>query len=455
MSAFTFTADHIDVLDANNAYMTVNDEIAMVGTTVNNYGDVYLKPNDGYLLDLANCYFSGYDEYSYDSNFNFNGSNKSAVLTIYADYSYMALHVKTIIDPDATPPTPESDFTYTESLKTTVTDNNCKLLCNGIELQVNDGFNNGDLLKLVPDSGYELISATITSFDEYNYDNVQTFVNGELTLNIPDGYNISYFTIDTTQADVAIGSNNLFKITGEDLKQINIDRFVTDGGNPPSVIDYGINILGVINLPFNISPEYIQNPELIKLGKHETTVTAPKISTDKLFLNLGDIEVQAPSNLLDYSNTRVLLHLPYAPTMNLDIDYVLGYIINVEYIINLYDGNAVINVKSSKTDKIIASGTVDLGVNIPYSSDSGNNPTSNNTNVMIGGDNHVRSPFIEINRNVPLLADKFFTIPVIDESALMGNIGFIRVDEIDLNVSATSREKELIISALKTGVIIK
>lgn len=455
MAAFTFTADHIDILDANNAYMTVNDEIAMVGTTVNNYGDVYLKPNDGYLLELENCYFWGYDDYSYESNFTFNGSNKSAVLTIYADYSYIELHVKTVIDPDATPPTPESDFTYTENLQTTVTENNCKLLCNGIELQVNDGFNNGDLLKLVPDSGYELISATITSFDDYNYDNVQTFVNGELTLDIPDGYYISYFDISTTQADIVIGSNNIFKITGEDLKQINKDRFVTDGGNPPSVIDYGTNILGVINLPFNIDSEYIQNPELIKLGTHETTVSAPKISTDKLVLNLGDIEVQAPSNLLDYSNARVLLHLPYAPIMTLDIDYVLGYIINVEYIINLYDGNAVINVKSNKTDKVIASGTVDLGVNIPYSSDAGNNPTANNTNVMIGGDNHVRSPFIEINRNVPLLADKFFTIPVIDESELLGNIGFIRVDEINLNVNATGREKDLIVSALKAGVIIK
>lgn len=455
MAAFTFTSDHIDVLDANNAYMTVNDEIAMVGTNVNNYGDIYLHPNDGYLLELENCYISGYDDYNYGNNFTFNGSNKSASLVIYESYSYNDFHIKTIVDPDATPPTPESDFKYTQDLKDTVTENNCKLLCNGIELQVNDGFNNGDLLKLVPDAGYELVSATITSFDIYNYDNVQTFVDGELILDIPDGYNISYFTIDTTQADVVVGSNNLFKITDSDLKQINIDRFETVGTSPPTLIDNGVYILGVINLPFTINPEYIQNPELIKLGKHETTVTAPKISTDKLTLDLGDIEVQAPSNLLDYSNTRVLLHLPYAPTMSLDIDYVLGYTINVEYIINLYDGNSTINIKSSKTNKIIASGTVDLGVNIPYSSDSGYSPASNNTNVMMGGENHVKSPFIEINRNIPLLADKFFTIPVIDESTLMGNIGFVRVDEIDLNVSATSREKELIISALKTGVIIK
>lgn len=49
--------------------------------------------------------------------------------------------------------------------------------------------------------------------------------------------------------DIVKGANNLYKITKADLKQINIDRFVTVGTNPLSTID-GTNILGVINLPF-------------------------------------------------------------------------------------------------------------------------------------------------------------------------------------------------------------
>lgn len=455
MAAFTFTAEHIDVLDANNAFITVNDEIAMVGTTVNNYGDIYIKPKDGYLLEIENCYFSGYDEYSYDSNFAFNGSNKSAVLTIYADYSYTDLHVKTVIDPDFTPPTPTSDFIYTESLQATVLSNNCVLLCNGVELEVNAGFNNGDTLKLLPNSGYELVNASIISFDEYNYQDTQTFVDGELILNIPDGYDISSFEIDTTQVDIVAGANNLYKITKADLKQINIDRFETVGTSPPTTIDYGVNILGVINLPFNINPDLLQAPELIKLGRHETTVTAPKISIDKLYLDLGNINVPLPDNSLGFANTRALIHLPYANSLNLDISEVLGQIINVEYVIDLYNGNSYVNIKSDKSDSIIATSNVDLGVTIPYSSMNGNNNTVYNDNMQLGGDNHVKTPYIEIIQNIPILGNGFFTAPITSEATLANEQGFIQVDEINLNVNATSDEKDMILLALKSGVIIQ
>lgn len=347
-----------------------------------------------------------------------------------------------------------SDFIYNQSLKDTVTENNCKLLCNGIELQVNDGFNNDDLLKLVPNTGYELVSATITSFDSYNYDNVQTFVDGELILDIPDDYNISYFDIVTTQVDNVTGSNSVYKISDQDLKQINKDRFVTNGGNPPSTIDYGVNILGAINLPFEIDSSYIQEAETVKLGKHETSVKAPKIAVDKLFYNLGDIVVSDAVDSIDYTNVKALLHLPYAPSLNLELDYTIGYTINVEYVIDLYSGNAVINVKSSKNDDVVITSNVNLGVNIPYIFNE-SMPSVNNINVVLGGDNHIRSPYIELVKNKSILADGFFTIPIVDENLLSTCEGFVRVEEIELQSNALSYENSLILNALKSGVIIK
>lgn len=456
MAAYTFTQADMVTLETNNAFITVNDVIATVGTTVNNYGDIFLKPKDGYLLNLSGCYFSGYDDYNYDDNFYFNGSNKSASLAMYDSYSYTTLHVATTPDPDYVPPTPEptDDFIYTESLHATVSANHCTLLCNGVELEVNAGFNNGDILKLIPDSGYELVSASIISYDEYNYDNVQTFEDGLLTLNIPDGFSISSFNIDTTQIDIVTGANNLFKITKADLKQINIDRFETVGTSPPTTIDYGDNILGVINLPFNINPDYIQNPELIKLGKHETTVVAPKISIDKLYLDLGNIIVPMPENSLGFTNARALIHLPYANSLTLDINEVLGQIINIEYVIDLYNGNSYVNIKSDKSDSIIATSNVDLGVTIPYSSMQDNNNTVYNSNMSLGGDNHVKTPYIEIIQNIPILGNGFFTAPITAESTLTSEQGFIQVEEIKLNVTATSNEKDMILTALKSGVII-
>lgn len=457
---FSVTGDVLANLTEKKAVMLSN------GVTVNSAIDLYkndvitIKPNSGYKINSA--YFM--DEYSY--TYDFSISNNIATYAINSADLLESLVIntesETTPDPDPEPePTKFVRFKYTSEVKDSLELNHTKMFNNGIAMALGENAYNGDLLEIRCDSGYQLISPPkATAYDSGAWQYVYFDLNNDnrtasYYLSLDDNYSIGDIEVLTTQTDEIVGGGLIYKITEQQLQQINKERFYATAAPNVQLIDYGVNILGVIKLPFNINANHIKDDEVIKLGSHTTTVSAPKIDVDKLVVNLGDIEVQAPSNLLDYSNTRVLLHLPYAPIMTLDIDYVLGYIINVEYIINLYNGNAVINIKSSKTGKIIASGTVDLGVNIPYSSDSGNNPTSNNTNVMIGGDNHVKSPFIEINRNIPLLADKFFTIPVIDESELIGNIGFIRVDEIDLNVSATSREKELIISALKTGVIIK
>lgn len=461
---FSVTNDVLTNLANSNAVMLRN------GVTVNSVTDLYkddvitINANNGYIIDSA--YFM--DEYN--SVYEFSNSGNTAIYTLQSSemMEYLVVYTEASSNPDPDPdPDPEPEppkfvrFKYTSEVKDSLEQNHTKMFNNGVVMSLGENAYNGDLLEIRCDSGYELISRPqATAYDSGSWDYVYFDLaydsrSASLYLSLDYNFSIGDIEVLTTQTDEIVGGGLIYKITEQQLQQINKDRFYASAAPNIQLIDYGVNILGVIKLPFNISANHIKDDEVIKLGSHTTTVSAPKIDTDKLVVNLGDIEVQAPSNLLDYSNARVLLHLPYAPIMTLDIDYVLGYVINVEYIINLYNGNAVINIKSSKTGKIIASGTVDLGVNIPYSSDSGNNPTSNNTNVMIGGDNHVKSPFIEINRNIPLLADKFFTIPVIDESELIGNIGFVRVDEIDLNVSATSREKELIISALKTGVIIK
>ena len=358
----------------------------------------------------------------------------------------------------------KTQFEYNESEHEKVLSSNCTMYKNGVLLQIGDIADIGDELKLVCNTGYEFSGYVRLFAQEQNwgYWSYLDFVIDEsnkigiLTLeNISDGdYITSIDEIITTQVDNVTGSNSVFKISDQDLKQINIDRFVTDGGNPPSVIDYGVNILGVINLPFEIDSSYIQESETIKLGTHETTVTAPKISVDKLFYNLGDIVVNDAVDSIDYTNVKALLHLPYAPSLNLELDYTIGYTINVEYVIDLYSGDAVINVKSSKNGDVVLTSNVNLGVNIPYMFNE-TMPSVNNVNVILGGDNHIRSPYIELVQNTPILADGFFTIPIVDENLLNTCEGFVRVEEIELNSNALSYEKSLILNALKSGVIIK
>lgn len=450
---FTITQAVLNNVDANKANMYVNGFYAVANQKLVSGDLVRLDAKTDYKFEPDQVYFT--DDYSYP--IYFTGTESRVTHTMSDSNVYESLTVNTVsaIDPDMV------RLTVTQDILDIFEVGGAKLYINSTLAVIGSEAYNQDTLKVVANTGREFISRPMaTAYNSNNYVSEDYFVlNGnaeaELYIDLYADYVYKDFEVITTQVDIVSGSNNLYKITSSDLSQINRDRFTTDGGNPPSVVDYGDNILGVINLPFDIDPVYIQEPETIVLGTLTTTVTAPKISTDKLFRNLGDIEVPLPDNSLGFTNARAILHLPYANSLDLDINEVLGYIINVEYVIDLYNGTSFINVKSNKENSIIASSSVDLGITIPYSANQGNNPTVYNANMSLGGDNHVKSPYIEIIQNVPILGNGFFTTPVIDESELFGNVGFIRVDEIDLNVSATSREKELIISALKTGVIIK
>ena len=78
-----------------------------------------------------------------------------------------------------------------------------------------------------------------------------------------------------------------------------------------------------------------------------------------------------------------------------------------------------------------------------------------NSNISVGGDNGIKTPFITIVRNESVLKDGFFTIPVIDESNLSSASGYVRVEDVNLIGDTMLTEKESIISKLKSGVILK
>lgn len=401
------------------------------------------------LLDNQGNYFR--DE---NGNYDYFSITANEGLLVTGDilYSEVAFSTKNTVN----------RITVDSSMLETLQANNASMFINDLPVSIGTTAINGDKIRIKANAGYEL--ADRPSFYKYSDDSgyqgtaylslIDENINAELVIDLSYENYLTNLEVITTQVDIVAGANNLYKITKADLKQINIDRFVNSGANPPTVIDYGTNILGVINLPFNINPDYIQDPELIKLGTHETTVTAPKVVTDKLYLNLGDINVPMPENSLGFTNATALIHLPYANSLTLDINAVLGQIINVEYVIDLYNGNSYVNIKSNKSDSIIASSSVDLGINIPYSSMLGDNNTVYNSNMSLGGDNHVKTPYIEIIQNIPILGNGFFTAPITAESNLNNEKGFIQVENINLNVTATSNEKDMILTALRSGVII-
>ena len=455
VTLFTITQEIFNYVETNKINMSCNGTYIYSGRVLVQGDNLNIKPKAEFKLVLNNCYFL--DEYNNPIYFQGTETNANLSLTDSNPLTSLVLESVSIYNPET-----DIRLTFDSDMQATLQTNNASMFINDIPVSIGSTAVNGDVIRIKANSGYEL--ADKPSFyiysdnsgyqGSFNLNLIDENINAELTIDMNGDNYLTNLQVITTQVDIVKGANNLYKINKADLKQVNIDRFVNSGSNPPTVIDYGTNILGVINLPFNINPDYIQDPELIKLGTHETTVTAPKIITDKLYLDLGNITVPMPENSLGFINATALIHLPYANSLNLDINEVLGQIINVEYVIDLYNGNSYVNIKSNKSDSIIASSSVDLGVNIPYSSMLGNNNTVYNSNMSLGGDNHVKTPYIEIIQNIPILGNGFFTAPITAESTLNSEKGFIQVENINLNVTATSNEKDMILTALRSGVII-
>ena len=137
------------------------------------------------------------------------------------------------------------------------------------------------------------------------------------------------------------------------------------------------------------------------------------------------------------------------------MEYVIDQDVTIDYIINLYDGTATINITSSKTGEIVITQNIDMGIVVPFANvDSF--PTKNDPrSIKLGSDNGIETAFIEILRNESILENGFFTIPVVDETTLSTYTGFAQVEQINLKSKATSFEKDLIINQLRDGVIIK
>ena len=280
-------------------------------------------------------------------------------------------------------------------------------------------------------------TATVVYESFLGYDDITLFANTKLDA-----------------PDLVKGVNDAWLLSPEQVSEVTQSTFETYDGDLK--VDYTPFILGLIELPFKIDPALVLDKRNIYLGQYDTKIVANALFSDYVRLNLGSITVPSVNgNLLDYKNTIALLHLPYAKTVTLEVDYVIDQTISIDYLISFYDGTAVINISSTKSGGVIFTQNVNLRVTIPFGAATRYPKNNDPKNMMIGGDNGIKSPYIELLRSNAILEDGFFTVPIIDESLLVEQTGVIQVEECNLASNATSYEKSMILNSLKDGVIIK
>lgn len=336
----------------------------------------------------------------------------------------------------------------------------------GLPIEHAIGYQIGDTIELEAGGGAEFyyedndpLKASVYIFDQLTQqDHRFTLSNNNKTATLI----VTSQTGGTIVADSIVvtpevsGSNSVYVIDGDKLKEINNNRYITHISNETesSVFDFGQYILSVLEVPVDIDPVLIEGSETVKLLNHDTGVSAEKLSTDLIRIDLGSISVPMPDSLAGLSNTLCLLHLPRISPFSIELEYVIGETLSIEYLVDLYTGIATVNITSTKIDSVIESKQVDLGVNIPYAPNRVDANISNAT-IEVGGENGVVTPFIELLNSTDSIATNFFNAVIPDSGLLVNETGFITVDNVELEVDALSVEKEMINNKLSSGVIIK
>lgn len=301
----------------------------------------------------------------------------------------------------------------------------------------------------------------ITANDGYEFDGVFTFRRGAITssFSLSDDKLTLSATIDTDYNYILndeyravkkverIGDfTRLYNPTENELTQLAKARFQND-------IDMGQYITALFKIPFAIPTDLITDEKRnIVLGTLDSDVLANGLTTYNMVVNIGEITTpEKYQNVYDYIDTECVLNLPFFDKIYLSNEFVIGQTLRIEYIIDLYSGNATCNIYSSFTGGIVESTNGVISCNIPFVQKINNNVVGLISNI---NKNVIDTAYIEVIRNKPYNVETVFGNETIDFGVIGDYNGFIKISDVVLNSSATNEEKNEIIDLLKEGITI-
>lgn len=477
---YEISSGDITELENKHASATVNGKILEIGDELRAGDIITAKTNAGWAFfngdatsNVSSIYFICEDPFMGDIEYKgFTLSESDTIATFnmvdVGNLKYIGLAVSTKAGDI---PLPKSLYTVSVEDVEQLTVNEVSANVNGVPIVAGSVLRLGDVVTAVISGNRNFYVHTETPEISSIYFTCEDFLLGDIEYrgfelsnnnqtavftmsDVVGGFVYKFWNISTKiETPDVVGANNVYEIDYEKLTQINQERFTTYAGRDDP-FDYGQYILSVLEFPFTIPSEIIGGPANIQLADKTLTVAGVKLLDDSITVDMGVITVpEKVGNLLDYVKTKAVLHLPRSPSIVLDLEYVIGQTLGIFYILDAYTGTATINVTSTKLDGVVSSNQVDIGVKVPYMANAYSQPE--NTGVVAGGANGVLTPYVEIIRNESILSNGFFTAPIVDESLIGAQSGFVKIDNVDLICSALSDEKARIISALANGVIIK
>lgn len=211
------------------------------------------------------------------------------------------------------------------------------------------------------------------------------------------------------------------------------------------------NIIKLYVLPYDITTYKSEEPSPIRIGGQVLEIQSITISEQILTFNLGEVSIPAKyGNAYDYINSKCVAMIPHFPAIELDVARIVDRMVSIVLNVNIYTGEATCNIYSD--DELIHSTVQTISVEIPLQNNIERNPIGIVNSLLL---NDVETPYIEITRNIPYneVGEVGNQISQVD---VIGNLeGYVEVEKVRLETSATMREQEMITSKLRSGVIIQ
>lgn len=320
--------------------------------------------------------------------------------------------------------------------------------------------NTGYEVRFYPDGDKEFTGTHLVS----KYDRFGTII-GRIDLETKDNYlsfilndDIYKLTADlrTIPVDITQVSDfvNVYEITPIQLGLLSNTRFIDYGQwGEVNIVDYGNMIMNLMVIPFEI-PEHLiyNNNSQIRLGLLRTGINATLLKSYLLEIDLGTIHVpEKYGNVLDYSETDVELFLPLLNSIPINVDYVIGETIRIEYVIDLYSGNVTVNLYSTFSDSLFHSEIQNIGHTIPFST---SRYDGMNGSLDVAIHNNIKTPYVIVTRNRTIENNELMGVGVIEVGKLLNRTGYFEVSDIDLDSKATNQEQSEIKNILSNGVFI-
>ena len=248
----------------------------------------------------------------------------------------------------------------------------------------------------------------------------------------------------------------VYNPTYAQLEKVAKARYNTpsSGTQPSTTIDLSKYIIKVYKTYVDF--EVDKNQSDVILGSIDSNVLSDVILKHPV-IDCGTVTLtEEQENVLDYSPfAKLEIYLPFIGTKELDIDVIRGKEIQLVYKVNVMSGKCLAVLQYNDIPLYQFDGTI--GEDIPFAT---NTDSVDFGSIRAGSDNPLSMgtnyAYYILTTNKGYAPDKDIDGLAQYESGVIGDYrGYVRINNVELETSATDDEKKKIENLLKVGVIIE